>query len=242
MTRETEPVMGEALRLFVFLFSLLGSLMGGGGVEKEEGYTKYGGKEDDGVPRGWRRRKEGTSRQGGELGERDGMRNSRWLSLRCLYTRGSCMAVGHISVSRERGAPPKNQIECKNRINSSWRVERAMSAQFAFVRTPPPPSLFGPAVLSLSFAHAIFFSLSLSLSVFAVRATRPSRARMTPPRRERPITSHISSYSACPPRSRVMRFAALMKDPLFIDNQSHGVRYPYPMSCNRGEGGGSTAK
>lgn len=31
MTRETEPVMGEALRLFVFLFSLLGSLMGGGG-------------------------------------------------------------------------------------------------------------------------------------------------------------------------------------------------------------------
>lgn len=51
------------------------------------------------------------------------MRNSRWLSLRCLYTRGSCMAVGHISVSRERGAPPKNQIECKNRINSSWRVE-----------------------------------------------------------------------------------------------------------------------
>lgn len=165
MTRETEPVMGEALRLFVFLFSLLGSLMGGGGrsVEKEEGYTKYGGKEDDGVPRGWRRRKEGTSRQGGELGERDGMRNSRWLSLRCLYTRGSCMAVGHISVSRERGAPPKNQIECKNRINSSWRVERAMSAQFAFVRTPPPPSLFGPAVLSLSFAHAIFFFLSPSL-------------------------------------------------------------------------------
>lgn len=35
MTRETEPVMGEALRLFVFLFSLLGSLMGGGEVGRE---------------------------------------------------------------------------------------------------------------------------------------------------------------------------------------------------------------
>lgn len=44
-------------------------------------------------------------------------------SLRCLYTRGSCMAMGHISVLRERGAPPKNQIECKNRINSSCKLE-----------------------------------------------------------------------------------------------------------------------
>lgn len=36
MTRETEPVMGEALRLFVFLFSLLGSLMGGGGRSRKK--------------------------------------------------------------------------------------------------------------------------------------------------------------------------------------------------------------
>lgn len=164
---------------------------------------------------------EGTSRQG-ELGE-DGMRNSRWLSLRCLYTRGSCMAVGHISVSRERGAPPKNQIECKNRINSSWRVESYVGS--VCVRSNPlPPSLslarrnllLGPAVLSLSFAHAIFFSPSSSL-----QSGLHGRARMTPPRTERPITSHISSYSACLPRTRVMRFAALMKDPLFIDKQSH---------------------
>lgn len=71
--RETEPVMGEALRLFVFLFSLLGSLTGEGGkavvvgrrgsVEEEEGYTKYGGKEDDGVPRG--RRRSGGNKQAG---------------------------------------------------------------------------------------------------------------------------------------------------------------------------------
>lgn len=31
--------------------------------------------------------------------------------------------MGHISVLRERGAPPKNQIECKNRINSSCKLE-----------------------------------------------------------------------------------------------------------------------
>ena len=36
MTRETEPVMGEALRLFVFLFSLLGSLMGEGGRSRKK--------------------------------------------------------------------------------------------------------------------------------------------------------------------------------------------------------------
>lgn len=30
MTRETEPVMGEALRLFVFLFPLLGFVKGRG--------------------------------------------------------------------------------------------------------------------------------------------------------------------------------------------------------------------
>lgn len=35
----------------------------GGSVEKEEGYTKYGGKEDDGVPRGWRRSGARTKRE-----------------------------------------------------------------------------------------------------------------------------------------------------------------------------------
>lgn len=69
--RETEPVMGEALRLFVFLFSLLGSLTGGWGwegeaVEEEEGYTKYGGKEDDGVPREEEEAGEGAERRRGE--------------------------------------------------------------------------------------------------------------------------------------------------------------------------------
>lgn len=133
------------------------------------------------------------------------MRNSRWLSLRCLYTRGSCMAVGHISVSRERGAPPKNQIECKNRINSSWRVERAMSARLALAQSTlsfslllgrsfssplssrlyllpvPLAARFSPArsdLLSFPLTRSFFLSVFLG----AARATRS--ARMTPPRGE----------------------------------------------------------
>lgn len=121
-----------------------------------------------------------------------GMRNSRWLSLRCLYTRGSCMVVGHISVSRERGAPPKNQIECKNRINSSWRVEsyvgpvgarsEPLSRSFSLSR-PLFLSLVQPLSLRtnrpLSFTRVIFFPPSSSL-----QSGLHGRARMTPPRRE----------------------------------------------------------
>lgn len=166
---------------------------------------------------------EGTSRQG-ELGE-DGMRNSRWLSLRCLYTRGSCMAVGHISVSRERGAPPKNQIECKNRINSSWRVESYVGSVCVRSNSLPPSLSLSLGATSSSWDRPSSLSLSRTRSFFPPSSSLQSglhgRARMTPPRTERPITSHISSYSACLPRTRVMRFAALMKDPLFIDKQSH---------------------
>lgn len=127
------------------------------------------------------------------------MRNSRWLSLRCLYTRGSCMAVGHISVSRERGAPPKNQIECKNRINSSWRVESyvgpvgarsqslslsvclsSLSLSFALsTLSLVQPLSLGRTCRLLSFARAIFFSPSSSL-----QSGLHGRARMTPPRGE----------------------------------------------------------
>lgn len=110
----------------------------------------------------------------------DGMRNSRWLSLRCLYTRGSCTAVGHISVSRERGAPPKNQIECKNRINSSRAESRAMSARFAFVQTAPLPSL------SLGTGRPLSLSLSRSRTrSFFSSSLLSQDDRMTPPRKER---------------------------------------------------------
>ena len=99
-------------------------------------------------------------------------------SLRCLYTRGSCMAVGHISVSRERGAPPKNQIECKNRINSSWQTRE----------------LCLPSWLARW--------LSTRGSTRSHDSTSYEREREKEKRDERPITSHISSYfAACPPLS-----------------------------------------
>lgn len=74
-------------------------------------------------------------------------------SLRCLYTRGSCMAMGHISVLRERGAPPKNQIECKNRINSSCKLESYVCSVGSLSKL----------CIFLSFV----FSLSLSLYFFS---------------------------------------------------------------------------
>lgn len=175
MTRESEPVMGEALRLFVFLFLFVPGpeRVGRRGLE---GAREAASKEERGIPsmvakrmmgyRGSREVRRGEEGRGvggeGRVGRgwraEDGMRNSRWLSLRCLYTRGSCMAVGHISVSRERGAPPKNQIECKNRINSSWRVESyvgpvgarwALSLASGFF-------LFGTVSFSLSLAQSFF--------------------------------------------------------------------------------------
>lgn len=59
------------------------------------------------------------------------------------------MAMGHISVLRERGAPPKNQIECKNRINSSCKLESYVC----------PVGSLSKLSLFLSFG---FLSLSLS--------------------------------------------------------------------------------
>lgn len=179
---------------------------------------------------------EGTSRQG-ELGE-DGMRNSRWLSLRCLYTRGSCMAVGHISVSRERGAPPKNQIECKNRINSSWRVESYVGS--VCVRSNPlPPSLslarrnlllLGPAVLSLSFAHAIFFS---SVLLFAVRATRPRSHDSTSNRKADHLPYFLLFCLSAAHESYAVR-RAYEGSALYRQAKPRSATFR-PMSCSRGE-------
>ena len=132
-------------------------------------------------------------------------------SPRCLYTRslalsrGSCMAVGHISVlseltsERERvsslslplrngGAPPKNQIECKNRINSSWQ------ARESYVR------------LLLSFSLLLCCTRSARFSAMHDSTSKGER--------ERPITSHIFSYSACLRRPSYAALSrAFMKDP-----------------------------
>lgn len=50
------------------------------------------------------------------------MRNSRWLCFDVFIRAELLYTAGHISVLGERGAPPKNQIECKNRINSSYKA------------------------------------------------------------------------------------------------------------------------
>lgn len=114
-----------------------------------------------------------------------------------------------------------------------------MSAQFAFVQTPCPLLSLSLGATSSSWDRPSSLSLSRTRSFFPPSSSLQSglhgRARMTPPRTERPITSHISSYSACLPRTRVMRFAALMKDPLFIDKQRPRSATFRPMSCSRGE-------
>jgi len=103
-----------------------------------------------------RRRRRRRRRKRPARGEREEARRG-WdekfslASLRCLYTRGSCMAMGHISVLRERGAPPKNQIECKNRINSSQTRELCL------------PGLSGSLSLSLSLSLSPLLFLFLSL-------------------------------------------------------------------------------
>lgn len=96
---------------------------GEGGRWRKEGYTKYGGKRDDGATRIEKEEADEGRREVNRDRERGWGEEFSLASFRCLYTRGSCMAMGHISVSYERGAPPKNQIECKNRINSSCRLE-----------------------------------------------------------------------------------------------------------------------
>lgn len=189
-------------------------------VGRKEGYTKYGGKRDDGATR--------IEKEVADRGRREVRRG--WdekfslASLRCLYTRGSCMAMGHISVLQERGAPPKNQIECKNRINSSCKLESYVCP----VGSLSELSLFPLSVFSLCFLLFLAHSLPLSsgwsfsfplppfLAVFFF-TSRPTSPLAWLHLEERPITFYIFFYSACPPSTRVMRLAGLMKDPLFID-------------------------
>lgn len=179
---------------------------------------------------------EGTSRQG-ELGE-DGMRNSRWLSLRCLYTRGSCMAVGHISVSRERGAPPKNQIECKNRINSSWRVESYVGS--VCVRSNPlPPSLsLSLGATSSSWDRPSSLSLSRTRSFFppsssAVRATRPRSHDSTSNREADHLPYFLLFCLSAAHESYAVR-RAYEGSALYRQAKPRSATFR-PMSCSRGE-------
>lgn len=74
-------------------------------VGRKEGYTKYGGKRDDGATR--------IEKEEADEGRRETRRG--WdekfslASLRCLYTRGSCMAMGtYICLTRARGAAKKS--------------------------------------------------------------------------------------------------------------------------------------
>jgi len=144
-------------------------------VGRKEGYTKYGGKRDDGATRNEKEKNRRGDRRElrGEWDEKFSL-----ASLRCLYTRGSCMAMGHISVLRERGAPPKNQIECKNRINSSCKLESYVrSAWFSLKAFSLSLSL-----RFISFSHTLYlkpcwsFSLSLlPISIFFFFATRSTR-------------------------------------------------------------------
>lgn len=200
----------------------------GGGERKrlvEKKGTKYGGKRDDEATR--------IEKEDADEGRREMRRG--WdekfslASLRCLYTRGSCMAMGHISVLRERGAPPKNQIECKNRINSSCKLESYVC---------PVGSLSKLSLFLFPFSLEAFLSHSvpsLSYTLFTLSSFDPFLFL------SRPLLLHLLLHNqvyklACmtPPRgkadhllyfllfclsasTKVMWLARLMKNPLFID-------------------------
>jgi len=149
-------------------------------------------------------------------------------SLRCLYTRGSCMAMGHISVSRERGAPPKNQIECKNRINSSCKLESYVRPVGSLSKLSLFPLLFSlPLSLCFfSFSHALYLKLVWSSFLFLSSAplrlflrnqasTSPRSHDSTSRKGRSPLPYFLLFYLSA--RRRVMWLAELMKDPLFID-------------------------
>lgn len=231
MTREkTEPVMGEALRFFVFLYRISGP-----GVE---GGEKGGGErkrlvEKKGIPsmvangmmgqRESRRRRADAGRREprGEWDEKFSL-----ASLRCLYTRGSCMAMGHISVLRERGAPPKNQIECKNRINSSCKLESYVRPAGSLSKLSLFLFLLFPLFLSVSSLSHTLFTLSPADPFLFLSRPAPSFSSLQPGLQARSHDSTSRGKADHLPYfllfylsagMRVMRLAGLMKDPLFID-------------------------
>lgn len=137
------------------------------------------------------------------------------------------MAMGHISVSRERGAPPKNQIECKNRINSSCKLESYVRPVGSLSKLSLFPLLFS---LSLSRSVSSLFHTLFTLSSFdPLRSFSPALLRLflhnqvykprshdsTSRKGRSPLPYLLLFYLSA--RRRVMRLAELMKDPLFID-------------------------
>lgn len=145
-------------------------------------------------------------------------------SLRCLYTRGSCMAMGHISVLRERGAPPKNQIECKNRINSSCKLESyvrpagslsklSLFLFLLFLLSLPAPSL-SRTLFTLSTADPFLFLSRPSFS-----SSQPGLQARSHDSTSRGKADHLLYFLLfyLSAGMRVMRLVGLMKDPLFID-------------------------
>lgn len=160
-------------------------------VGRKEGYTKYGGKRDDGAPRIEEEADEGRRETRRGWDEKFSL-----ASLRCLYTRGSCMAMGHISVLRERGAPPKNQIECKNRINSSCKLESYVCPVGSLSKLSLFLFLFSLSFRSFSFSHTLYLKPVWSFSLSLLPFSSFSSTRSTSPLawlhlEERPITSYI---------------------------------------------------
>lgn len=144
-------------------------------------------------------------------------------SLRCLYTRGSCIAMGYISVLRERGAPPKNQIECKNRINSSCKLESYVCPVgslsklslflFLFSLSRSVPSL-SYTLFTLSPFDPFLFLCCPSPLFLRNQVYKP--ARMTPPRGKADHLLYFLLFCLSA-STKVMWLAGLMKNPLFID-------------------------
>lgn len=187
-------------------------------VGRKEGYTKYGGKRDDGATRIEKKADEGRRETRRGWDEKFSL-----VSLRCLYTRGSCMAMGHISVLRERGAPPKNQIECKNRINSSCKLESYVCPVGSLSKLSLFLFLFSLSFCFFSFLHALYlkpvWSFSLSLPPFSSFSSQPGLqdpARMTPPRGKADHLLYFLLFYLSA-STKVMWLAGLMKNPLFID-------------------------
>lgn len=91
------------------------------------------------------------------------------------------MAMGHISVLRERGAPPKNQIECKNRINSSCKLESYVCPVGSLSKLSLVLFLFSLSFHTFSFLHTLYlksvWSFSLSLPPFSSFSSPGLQAR-----------------------------------------------------------------
>lgn len=159
--------------------------------------------------------------RGEEKREGDGMRNSRWLRFDVFIRAALVWPWGHISVLRERGAPPKNQIECKNRINSSCKLESYVCpvgslsklSLFLFSLSRTVSSLSYTLFTFSPFDPFLFLSCPSPLFLHN-QVYKP--ARMTPPRGKADHLLYFLLFYLSA-SAKVMWLAGLMKNPLFID-------------------------